>query len=143
MLEGGYTKKGKREDGEFGQSIFETPPPQRIREFNRRVCYHWRIMASGTTDVPITLHLSDRARSKLAERAARAGQDIAAVASDLIEQAIVRGTVEELLTPFRKQVEESGMSDAELDDFLRGELEARRKEKKAKIITPKAFALRM
>ena len=40
-----------------------------------------------------------------------------------------------LFTPegeFRKEVAESGMSDDELDAFFRGELEAHRREKKAK-----------
>jgi hypothetical protein len=36
------------------------------------------------------------------------------------------------MAPVRKQVAESGMSDEELDDFLRGELKAHRREKKAK-----------
>ena len=78
------------------------------------------------------LRLSDRARAKLAEQAKQNGQDIAAVASDLIEQAVARPSVDEVLAPFRKQVAQSGMSDEELDDFLRAELEAHRREKKAK-----------
>jgi hypothetical protein len=54
------------------------------------------------------------------------------VASDLVEHAVTRPSIHEILAPFRKQVAESGMSDEELDDFFRGELEAHRREKKAK-----------
>jgi hypothetical protein len=85
-----------------------------------------------TTEMPVTLRLSDRARARLAEQAANSGQDISAVASDLIEHAVSRPSVDEVLAPFRKQVAESGMTDEELDAFFRSELEAHRREKKAK-----------
>jgi hypothetical protein len=85
----------------------------------------------GTTAVPMTLRLSEQARAKLAERAAARGQDPAGYASELIEQAVARPSVDEVLAPFRKQVDERGMSDAELDEFLRGELDAARRERKA------------
>lgn len=71
-----------------------------------------------TTELPMKLRLSRQASEKLAQRAAESGRDVAAVASDLIEQAITRPTVDEVLAPFRKQVAESGMSDEELDEFL-------------------------
>jgi hypothetical protein len=87
---------------------------------------------ANTAETPVTLRLSERARIKLAEQAANRGQDISAVASDLIEHAVTQPTIEEIMAPVRKQVVESGMSDEELDDFLRGELEAHRREKKAK-----------
>ena len=86
----------------------------------------------ATIETPVTLRLSERARARLAEQAANSGQDISAIASDLIEQATARPSVDELLAPFRKQVAESGMSDGELDDFFRGEIEACRREKRAK-----------
>jgi hypothetical protein len=41
-----------------------------------------------TTELALTLRLSDRARARLAEQAAQQGQDISAVASDLIEEAV-------------------------------------------------------
>lgn len=85
-----------------------------------------------TTDVPVTLRLSERARAKLAQQAVSSGQDLSALASDLIEQAVTRPTVDELLAPYRKQVAESGMSDDELDSFRRELLTKVRSEKKAK-----------
>ena len=84
------------------------------------------------TETHVTLRLSDQARAKLAEQAAKNGQDISAVASDLIEQAVTRPSIAEIMAPVWKQAAESGMSDEELDDFLRGELEAHRREKRAK-----------
>jgi hypothetical protein len=89
-------------------------------------------MAQQISEMPVTLRLSEQARSKLAEHAASSGQDISTVVSDLVEKAVTRPSVDEVLAPFRKQVAESGMTDQELDDFFRGELEAYRREKKAK-----------
>jgi len=88
--------------------------------------------AEHMTELAMKLRLSKLASEKLAQRAAESGQDVAAVASDLIEQAVTRPTVDEALASFRKQVAESGMSDEQLDDFFRGEIEAHRKERKAK-----------
>jgi len=84
------------------------------------------------TETPVTLRLSERARAKLAEQAANSGQDLSAVASDLIEHVVTRPSIAEIMAPVWKQAAESGMSDGELDDFLRGEIEAHRREKKAK-----------
>lgn len=85
-----------------------------------------------TIEIPVTLRLSEQARAKLAQQAASSGQDLSSIASELIEQAVTRPTVDELLAPYRKQVAESGMSDEELDNFHRGLLEKVRSEKKAK-----------
>jgi hypothetical protein len=68
---------------------------------------------------------------RLRQRAALLGRDLASVASDLLEQAVTRPSVAELLAPARKQVAESGMSDEELDGFFRGVLKEVRDEKKA------------
>src|SRR5208282_5090867 len=49
-------------------------------------------MATATrqmTEIAMTLKLSQEASDRLARRAADAGKDVAAVASDLIEQAVV------------------------------------------------------
>ncbi len=85
-----------------------------------------------STETPVTLRLSEQARAKLREQAANRGQDLSTFASKLIEQAVTEPTVDEVLAPFRKQVAESAMSDEQLDAFLLGELEAHRREKRAK-----------
>ena len=88
--------------------------------------------SAQTAEIPVTLRLSELARARLAEQAASRGQDLSAVASELIEHAVTRPSIAEIMAPVWKQVAESGMSDEELDDFLRGEIEAHRREKKAK-----------
>jgi hypothetical protein len=63
--------------------------------------------------------------ARLRERAKARGEDVSAVAARLLEDALNSGTVEELLAPFRRQVEESGITDDELDrlgDELRDEV---------------------
>jgi predicted DNA binding CopG/RHH family protein len=87
---------------------------------------------SAATEIMITLRLSEQARAKLAEQAANSGQDISTAASDLIERAVTRPSIAEIMAPVRQQVADSGMTDQELDDFLRGQLEDYRREKKAK-----------
>ena len=79
----------------------------------------------------INISLTPEAESKLRQRAAVLGQDLVTIASDLLEQAITRPSVDELLAPARKQVAESGMSDEQLDGFFRGVLNEVRDEKKA------------
>lgn len=65
----------------------------------------------------LTIPLSPEAEARLQERAIAAGQDVTAYAAQLLEEAITSPTVDELLAPFRRQVEQSGMSDEELDAF--------------------------
>jgi hypothetical protein len=84
-----------------------------------------------TTELEMKLRLSKSASEKLAQRAAETGRDVATVASDLIEQAVTRPTVDEVLAPFRKQVADSGMSDDELDEFHRDLLAKVRSERRA------------
>ncbi len=78
------------------------------------------------------LRLTQQAKDKLTEQAAQSGRPLDEVASELLEQAVARPSVDELLAPFRKQVAESGMSDEELDDFFRAQLDAVRRENRAK-----------
>lgn len=63
----------------------------------------------------ITVTLPPETERKLRERAAATGQDVAAVASDLIKYGIEeRPTLDALLAPFRDQVRESQINDDEL-----------------------------
>ncbi len=67
----------------------------------------------------ITLNLAPEIERRLRERAAKSGQDPAAVAQDLIEAGMQgERTFAEILAPFRRQVAESGMSDVDLDALL-------------------------
>src|SRR5271167_4656817 len=74
--------------------------------------------AQSTTELAMKLRLSKEASERLAQRAAQSGQDVSVVVSELVEQAITRPTVDEVLAPFRKQVIDSGMSDPEVDTFF-------------------------
>lgn len=65
--------------------------------------------------MPITVDLPAETERKLRERAARVGQDVAAMARDLIERAVdTKPSLDEILAPFRRQVAESGMTDDEV-----------------------------
>ena len=88
---------------------------------------------SSNTETAITLRLSELARAKLAEQAARSGRDLSSVVSDLVEHAVTGPSIDEVMAPVRKQVAESGITEEELDGFLRDELDAHRREKKAKL----------
>jgi hypothetical protein len=73
---------------------------------------------SNVTEISMRLRLSPRAQEQLAKQAHQLGLPVDEYASELLEQAITHPTVDELLTPFRKQVADSGMSDEELDVFF-------------------------
>jgi predicted transcriptional regulator len=67
----------------------------------------------------ITIRLSDEEQRRLAERAARSGRDLADYVHLLIKRDIQQmAGVEQALAPFRRQVEESGLTDDELGDFF-------------------------
>ncbi len=64
----------------------------------------------------ITLHLGPDEEKKLSDRAARSGQGV----TDYVRLLITRDllTADEALAPFRRQVEESEMSDEDLESFF-------------------------
>lgn len=45
------------------------------------------------------------------------GEDVSSYAARLLHDVLMAPSVEELLAPFRKQVEESGITDEELDQL--------------------------
>jgi hypothetical protein len=53
--------------------------------------------------------------AKLRERAKARGEDVSALAARLLEDALSTATADELLAPFRRQIEDSGITDDELD----------------------------
>ena len=68
----------------------------------------------------MTMHLSlsPAAEARLRERAAFSGQPLDAFASALLERAATAPTLDEVLAPVRRQVDESGMTDDEFDAFV-------------------------
>ena len=85
-----------------------------------------------SSEIVMKLRLSQQARQNLEQRAAENGQDVEGFTSQLVERAVTNPTIDEILAPVRKQVADSGMSDQQLDDFFRSQLEAHRRDKKAK-----------
>ena len=70
--------------------------------------------------------------AKLRDRAKASGEEVSSFAVRLLRAALDAPSVSELLAPFRRQVEESGITDAELDrlgEELRDEVWQERKSK--------------
>jgi ethanolamine ammonia-lyase small subunit len=80
-----------------------------------------------TIDTPLTLKLTQRTRDSLEEKARQCGQDIAVVASDLLERVVSRPTIDEILAPILEEARKRGMNDGDIDVLLRAELEAHRR----------------
>ncbi len=67
----------------------------------------------------ITITLTPEDEHRLAARAALAGQDLTIYVQHLIENDIRNArAADKALEPFRRQVEQSGISDEELDAFF-------------------------
>ena len=67
----------------------------------------------------ITIGLSSEEEIRLRERATRTGQDLAGYVRDLIARDLhVPEGADRALAPFRAQVEESGLTEDELDDLF-------------------------
>lgn len=84
----------------------------------------------------LQISLPPDAEKVLRERAEAHGQDIDSYAARLLQEALNTPSVDELLAPFRKQVEDSGASDEELDQLgeeLRDEVWQEQQARKAKI----------
>jgi hypothetical protein len=65
----------------------------------------------------IRIPLPANVEAKLRERATESGEDVSAYAARLLQDALNAPSVNELLAQFRKQVEESGVTDQELDQL--------------------------
>jgi hypothetical protein len=69
----------------------------------------------------ITINLDPDEESRLRQRAAQSGQDLAGYVHGLIAKdltALPPADVDAALAPFRRQVEESGLTDTQLEDFI-------------------------
>jgi len=106
--------------------------------------------------MPLTIQLPPEVEKKLRDYAAQNGLDPDAYARKLIEQGLNGGpeappasraaaappagrTLDEILAPFRREVEESGLTDDELRDFfteVRDEVRAEKRTKRAQGKTP-------
>jgi hypothetical protein len=78
------------------------------------------------------ISISDDVAVKLKERASTSGQSAQAYAAKLVADTLSKPTIDELLAPVRADFAKTGMSEDQLNDFMAGELEAHRREKKAR-----------
>jgi len=80
----------------------------------------------------LRLSISTEAESKLKAKAAAAGEDVESYASRQLEAIAERPTLEELSGPIARAVEESGMTEDELAEFLEQEKHGMRAERRGK-----------
>jgi pantoate kinase len=80
------------------------------------------------TELKLLLGLDTSER--LQRRAAASGKNVADYAAGLIEEAVTRPSIEEVLAPVREQFARSGMSEDELSDFLEEAKHRRREERR-------------
>jgi hypothetical protein len=66
----------------------------------------------------LSISLSAEVEARLKERAAGAGEDPTVYASRIIEQAVRKPTLEEILAPVRAEFESTKMTDDQLSDLL-------------------------
>jgi hypothetical protein len=78
----------------------------------------------------LTIHVSKNISAVLEEKAKNQGKDVAEYVEDLIEKDIDRHqTLDEILTPVRKNSAESEMTEDELDKVIESKRQAMWKEK--------------
>ena len=83
----------------------------------------------------LQIPLSPDTEETLRDRAKANGQDVSSYAARLLQEALSMPSVDDLLAPFRKQVEESGITDEELHHLgeeLRREVRHENQAPKAK-----------
>jgi len=67
----------------------------------------------------IVLTLPPEVEQKLRTEAARRGKEVTALVEELIDRGLaVSPTLDQILAPFRREVEVSGLTDEELDALL-------------------------
>jgi len=83
----------------------------------------------------LQIPLPPNTEETLRERAQANGEDVSSYAARLLQEALSAPSVDELLAPFRKQVEDSGITDEELIELgeeLRHEVRQDKQALKAK-----------
>ena len=75
----------------------------------------------------LSIPLSSETESKLRRRAAAVGADLSAYAAKVLEDALNRSTLDELLEPLRRQFAEGGETDEQLIEHIAHARDAYRK----------------
>jgi hypothetical protein len=66
----------------------------------------------------VSVHLSDESERKLIARARAAGEDASDYVRRLVERDLAGPSLDEVLAPFRDEVQRSGMTDQQLDELV-------------------------
>ena len=81
----------------------------------------------------IVIQLLPETEKELTERAGKAGQEVGELARELIERGLRKPpSLDEILAPFRAEVEQSGMSEMELEAMFEEAREEAFREKQGK-----------
>jgi hypothetical protein len=81
----------------------------------------------------MTISIPDDVAARLEKRAAVSGQTLPAYTAKLVADTVTKPTIDEILAPVRADFAQSGMNEDRTTDFLLGQLEAHRREKKDKL----------
>lgn len=66
----------------------------------------------------LTINLPKDIGAAVADKAKLSGRNSVEYVEDLIAREVKRPSLDEILAPFRKEVEESGITDDEFDEFV-------------------------
>ncbi len=66
----------------------------------------------------LTIRVSPDTGARLREKARSQGQDVVEYVEVMVAEQARQPTLDELLAPMRKQVEESGVTEDEIDEFM-------------------------
>jgi len=66
----------------------------------------------------LQISLSPVAEARLRQRAVASGQDVSSYAQRLLDEALRKPTLDEILAPVREEFETSGMTEDELSELL-------------------------
>ena len=80
----------------------------------------------------LDIHLSPEAARLLRDRAAAKGLDVAEYASRIVEEDLLKPTLDEILAPVRADFAQSGMTEDEILELGRSEIESLRNEKRGR-----------
>lgn len=66
----------------------------------------------------LTISLPLEVKTALQKRASAIGKDVKIYVEDLLKKQVTKPSLDEILAPFRREVEESRISDDEFDEFV-------------------------
>jgi hypothetical protein len=66
----------------------------------------------------ITITLPNDVTAALEKKALADGESVAGYIESLLKKQVIRPSIDEILSPFRQQFAESGMTEDELDEFV-------------------------